>query len=139
MKVPEGPTIRSLDSQLADFRKALTDKDAAQRRSAARELALLDVRVEEILPDLEKVLKNDNDPSAQLGAAWGVYYLGADAKPLIPVLREVAKSTDKNLAAACKQAIENIEKPKTLLITETQAKKRAIIRKEIKEFVEGFK
>ena len=64
--------------------------------------------------------------------------MGAAAKPLLPALRTAAGSKDADFAKACKQVIESIEKSKDE-VPEAEAKKRAAIRKEIRELLAGRK
>jgi hypothetical protein len=138
LEVPDGVTVVSLDDLLARHRKAMADKDPATRGHGVGYLALTGVPAEDVLPDVEKMLKTETHPSALAGAAWAAGHLGAAARPLLPLLGEAAKSADKGVASTAKQSIEVIEKAKPQpAVPEAEAKKRATIRKEIREFVEG--
>src|SRR3954454_8403582 len=129
----EGMWVGSLDELLARHRKALDDKDPGVRGHAAGFLALTEVPAQEILPDLEKMLKTETHPSALAGAAVAAGHLGAAGGPLLPLLRAGANSADKGVAATCKQSIEVIEKAKPEpAVPEAEAKKRATIRREIR-------
>jgi len=84
-------------------------------------------------------LKTERDASAVAGAAWGASYVGAAAKPLLPALRTAATSVDNSIARIFEQAINNIEKAKEEPVPEAEAKRRAMIRKDIREFVSSAK
>jgi hypothetical protein len=140
LKIPDGMPVVSLDDLLARFRKKLADRDPGVRGNAAWYVVVdVGAPAEEVLPDLEKMLKTEKDVNPLAGAAWAAYHLGAGARPLLPLLREAAKTADKNLASICQQAIEQIERAKSEPVAEAEAKKRATIRKEIRELVEGLK
>ena len=103
-----------------------------------QQLADCGVPAAEVLPELEKILKSpaEWESHAAHGAAWGAYRLGADAKPLLPALRTAAESKVEYVANMCKQAIVAIEKAKPEVIPEAETKKRATVRKEIRELAE---
>jgi len=61
--------------------------------------------------------------------------LGSEGKLLLPALRELLKSADKNVVNASQYAIDAIEKAKDVAVDEAEVKKKAQIRKEIREFV----
>jgi hypothetical protein len=69
------------------------------------------------------------------GAMWAASRLGAGAKPLVPLLRAAAEKGDKDFATICRQVIAGIEQAKAEPVPEAEAKKRATVRKEIREFV----
>jgi hypothetical protein len=138
LDLPAGVRVVSLDSLLAQARKELANKDPNVRGNAAWDLTSHGAPAEEILPDLEKMLKSETAVSPLIGAARAAYQLGAPARPLLPTLRETAKSADKNVADMCKVAIEAIEKATADAVPEKEAKRRATIRKEIREFVAGL-
>ena len=52
-------------------------------------------------------------------------------------LRAAAKTADKDIASICEQVINSIEKSTVEVVPEEEIKKRAAIRKEIREMVEG--
>ncbi|HKB42286.1 MAG TPA: hypothetical protein VKD72_38015, partial [Gemmataceae bacterium] len=140
LEPPEGASVVSMDDLLARFRKELADKNPAVRGNAPWHIVVdYGAPAEEVLPDLEKMLKTEKDASPVAGAAWGAYHLGAAAKPLLPLLREATKTADKNVASICQQAIDQVEKAKSEPVPEAEAKKRTTIRKEIREFVAGLK
>jgi hypothetical protein len=114
LELPAGLTIVGPDDLLARARKLLADKAANIRENGAAKLAECGVPAEEVLPELEKILKSESEweSRATYGAVWGASRLGAAAKPLLPALRAVAGAKDKDLAKACQQVIESIEKAK---------------------------
>jgi hypothetical protein len=141
LELPAGVTVIGPDDLLARARKMLGDKDARIRGNGASKLAECGVPAEEILPELEKMLKSESEweSKAAYGAVWGAARLGAAARPLLPALRAAAGSKDKDFAKACEQVIANIEKAKDDPVPEAEARKRAAIRKEIRELLAGRK
>ena len=53
----------------------------------------------------------------------------------MPLLRAAAEKGDKEFATICRQVIAGIERAKAESVPEAEAKRRAMVRKEIKEFV----
>jgi len=58
---------------------------------------------------------------------------------LLPALRVAAGAKVKDFAKACQQVIESIENSKDDAVPAAEAKKRAVIRKEIRELLAGRK
>src|SRR5207248_8039759 len=83
---------------------------------------------DEVLPDLEKLLKTETDTNPVAGAMWAANRLGAGAKPLLPLLRAAAEKADKNTAITYRQVIAGIEQAKAEPVPEAEANKRATIR-----------
>jgi hypothetical protein len=137
LKLPAGVSVVSIDDLMARARKDLADKDPARRGNAASALVEPGPPADEVLPDLEKLLKTETDPSPVYGAMWAANRLGAGAKPLLPLLRAAAEKGDKDFATICRQVITGIEQAKAEPVSEAEARKWATIRKEIKEFVAG--
>ena len=61
--------------------------------------------------------------------------LGAGAKPLLPLLRAAAERGDQDFATICRQVIAGIERATAEPVPAAEARKRATVRKEIREFV----
>ena len=141
LELPAGLTFVGPDDLLTRARKLLADKAANIRGNGANKLAECGVPAEEVLPELEKMLKSESEweSHAAYGAVWGANRLGAAAKPLLPALRAAAGAKDKDFAKACQQVIGSIEKSKDDAVPEAEAKKRAAIRKEIRELLAGRK
>jgi hypothetical protein len=141
LELPAGVTAVGPDDLLMRARKMLADKAGGIRGNGAIRLAACPVPAEEVLPELEKILKSESEweSHAAYGAVWGASRLGAAAKPLLPALRAAAGAKDKDFANACRQVIEQIEKAKDDPVPEAEAKKRAVIRKEIRELLAGRK
>ena len=141
LELPAGLTVVGPDDLLARARKLLADKAANIRGNGAFKLAECGVPAEEVLPDLEKMLKSESEweSRAAYGAVWGANHFGAAAKPLLPALRAAAGAKDKDFAKACQQVIKSIENSKDDPVSEADAKKRAVIRKEIRELLAGPK
>lgn len=135
LQIPDGVPVVSLDSHLARCRKELESKYSSSRGDAAWALLTHGSPGKEIVPDLEKVLKNEKLIGPLVAAARAAWQLGVEAKTLVPVLAEVAKSEDANLKNICEQAIANIEKAKAEPVSDAAAKRRATIRREIRDYV----
>jgi hypothetical protein len=133
--LPAGLTVLGPDDLLARARAKLADRAGQIRSDGAALLIQCGVPAEEVLPELEKVLKSESelDAPAKWGAAMGATRLGAAAKPLLPALKVAAGSKIEYVATMCKQAIAAIEKAKDDPIPEAEAKKRAAVRKAIQE------
>lgn len=139
LEFPEGVSVASADTLLARGRKVLADTKAPWTHGdAASYLVNTGAPAEEVLPDLERVLKTETQPEVRARVAQAAWTLGAGARPLLPLLRETAETTDKSLANICGQAIANIEKATAEKESDADAKRRATIRKEIREFVAGL-
>ena len=137
LELPAGLTVVGPDDLLARARKKLADKDRSIRGNGASMLAECGVPAEEVLPELEKMLKDESEweSKAAWGAVWAASSFGAAAKPLVPALRAAATGAkDKEFAKVCQQVLESIEKAKDPL-PEAEVKKRAVIRKEIRELL----
>jgi hypothetical protein len=136
LELPAGLTVVGPDDLLARARKKLADKAAGIRGNGASMLAECGVSAEEVLPELEKMLKDQSEweSKAAYGAVFGANSLGAAAKPLLPALRAASGAKDKDFAKLCQQVIASIEKAKDPL-PEADARKRAVIRKEIRELL----
>jgi hypothetical protein len=139
LQLPTGVTFIGPDDLLARARKLLADKKDQIRGQGANMLGECGMPAEEVLPELEKILKNESEwaSNAAYGALWATYRLGAAAKPLLPALRAATGAKDKDFAKMCQQILEGIEKAKDDSVPEAEAKKRAVIRKEIRERLAG--
>ena len=135
LKLPEKIPVVGVENLLERSRKGLSDKDPYARGIAASSLVRHRVPAAEILPDLEKVLKDEKNEYPQRCATGSASVLGAEGRPLLPALRQLLKSDDKNVVNAAQYAIDAIEKAKEVAADEADVKKRAQIRKEIREFV----
>jgi hypothetical protein len=73
LELPAGLTIVGPDDLLARARKKLADKAANIRGNGASSLAECGVPAEEVLPELEKMLKSESEweSKAAWGAVWG--------------------------------------------------------------------
>jgi hypothetical protein len=139
LDLPAGVKVVGLDDLLASARGELANKHPDIRAEAASALVEAGAPAEEILPDLEKMLKTEKQMDAVNGAVQAAYQLGAPARPLVPLLRDIAKTADKNLAPLANQVIDSIEKAKSEPISEADAKRRTAIRKEIRELLAARK
>ncbi|HJZ90696.1 MAG TPA: hypothetical protein VKE40_07455, partial [Gemmataceae bacterium] len=137
LNLPDGISVIDLETLLARYRKALSDESHHARGVAASALSHRSATAEEVLPDLERVLKNEKHEYALRCAAGSASRLGAAGKPLLPALRAAMKSDDKAVKDAMEYAVNAIEKAKEVKVPEEDARARELIRKEIQEFVEG--
>jgi HEAT repeat protein len=95
---------------LPDIYKALEDKDAGVRAAAAHTLGQCDEPADKAVPLLVKILKDDRNEDAKIGAAKGLAAMGPGAKSALGDLRSVIKDSDKKskLAKAAQQAVKSI-------------------------------
>jgi hypothetical protein len=135
LELPAGVPVTCLDDLLDGERKRLAHQDPAVRGNAVHALVDHGAPAAEVLPDIEKMLKTETDRNAVAGAAWGAYHLGAEARPLLPLLRAAMAKADKDVAVICRQTIDRVEAAKADPVPEAEARKRATIRTEIREFV----
>ena len=137
LELPSDVPVVGLEALLERSRKELTNQAHDVRGYAASSLVHWCATADEVLPDLEKVLKTDAHEYPLRCAAGAASHLGAAAKTLLPILRERLKSEDKNVQNAVQYAIDAIEKAKPEAVPEADVKVRMAIRKEIREFVVG--
>ena len=135
LKLPEGVAVIGVETLLDRARKELSNKEPYVRGYAATSLGHRGLGTAEIVPDLEKVLKEEKHEYPLRCAASVACHVGAAGKPLLPPLRELLKSTDKNVVNMAQYTIDAIEKAKDEAVDEAEVKKKAQIRKEIREFV----
>ena len=135
LELPAGESVVGLDDLLARARKQLADRDPKVRGHAAGLLIEHKAAGDEVVPDLEKLLTTETDKGPLCGAAWAAPHLGAAARPLLPALRKTAGSADKDVARLSQEAIKQIEQAKAEPVPEAEAKRRATIRKEIRELL----
>jgi hypothetical protein len=133
--IPLDVSVVSVEILLERARKELSNKAPDVRGHSATSLRRSGISTEEIVPDLQRVLKSEKHEYPLRCAASVASSLGAVAKPLLPELRELLKSEDKNVQHVAQYAIDTIEKAKPEAVPEADAKLRAAIRKEIREFV----
>lgn len=135
LQLPEKVPVLGVEGLHERARKALSDKDPMARGVAASSLNGWGLPAKEIVPDLEKVLKNEGHEYPIRCAAGTASHLGIAGKPLLPALRERLESTDKNVVYYCQYAIDAVEKATEVPVDDAEVKKKAQIRKEIREFV----
>jgi len=134
LNLPDKIPVIGVENLLERSRKGLSDKDSHARGIAASSLVRHRVPTAEILPDLEKVLKEEKNEYPLRCATGSASVLGEEGRPLLPALRALLKSEDKNVVNAAQYAIDAIEKAKAVAADQEDVKKRAQIRKEIREF-----
>jgi len=99
-----------VEDALPDIYKSLDDKDAGIRAAAAQALGACDEPAEKAVPPLIKILKDDKDDAAKIGATKGLMSMGNNAKAAIPILREYAADKTSKVGAAAKTALKAIGK-----------------------------
>jgi HEAT repeat protein len=95
---------------LPDIYKALEDKDGGVRAAAAYALGQCDEPSDKAVPLLVKILKDDKNDDAKIGAIKGLAAMGPGAKSALGDLRTIIKDSDKKskLTKAAQQAIKSI-------------------------------
>lgn len=84
-----------VDPAMPDILKALEDKDAGVRAAAAECLGKSDPDPDKAVPALVKMLNEDKDDTAKIGAAKGLAAMGTGAKSAAKDLQKVFKDADK--------------------------------------------
>jgi len=135
LELPKDVPVLDVDVLLERSRRELSNESPDVRGYAASGLSSRYIPATEIVPDLEKVLTTEKHEYPLRCAMGSASHLGAAGKPLLPALRELLTSTDKNVRNAAQYAIDAIEKAKPDATPEAEAKQRAALRKEIREFV----
>jgi HEAT repeat protein len=97
-----------VENALPDIYKSLDDKDAGIRAAAAQTLGACDEPAEKAVPALMKVLKDDKEDSAKIGAAKGLTSMGPNAKDAIPLLRMYADDKKSAVQQEAQAAIRAI-------------------------------
>ena len=94
-----GQIMNSLaEDAMPDILKALEDKDATVRAAAAQCLGKCGPDPEKAVPALVKILTEDKNEDAKIGAAKGLASRGVAAKAAADDLRKVIKDADKKSA-----------------------------------------
>jgi hypothetical protein len=135
LELPKGVSVVGVEAILERSRKELGNQDPYVRGHAASSLVHRAATTEELLPDLEQFLKTETHEYPLRCAAGAASRLAAAGKPLLPALRAHLESKDGNVRNAVQYAIDAIEKAKPDIPPDAQAKARAALRKEIREFV----
>lgn len=96
-----------------------------------------DAAPDEVIRDLEKVLKAEKHEYPLRCAAGSASRLGAAGKPLLPALRAAMKTDDKSVRESCQYAIDLIEKASPDPADGAAGKTRATVRREVRALVEA--
>ncbi len=98
------------EKALPDITKALKDKDAGVRVSAAEALGKCDPDPADAVPALLDLLKNDKEERVKLAAMNGLAFMGEKAKDAASDLKDVQKANDKKskLAKSAGDALKSI-------------------------------
>ena len=87
------------EKALPDMMKALKDKDAGVRASAAEAVGKCDPDPADAVPALVDLLNNDKDEKVKLAAINGLALMGEKAKDAADPLKDVQKANDKKSKA----------------------------------------
>src|SRR5262245_49825786 len=89
---------------------ALEDKDAGVRAAAAACLGACDQPADKSIPALVKILKDDKEDTAKIGALKGLTAMGSAAKTALPEIRKLTADKKSALGKAAQQAAKAIGK-----------------------------
>jgi hypothetical protein len=137
LDLPADIPVVGLETLMTRARKELSNSDPNVRGQAIGHLTHRSAGPEEILPDIEKMVKGEKHEYPLRCAIGCASHLGITAKPLISILQERMKTTDENVINSCKYAIDVIEKAKPEARPEAEVKARAALRTDILKFVEA--
>ncbi|MGA2034410.1 MAG: HEAT repeat domain-containing protein [Thermoguttaceae bacterium] len=133
IEIPKGVSIVDLADLSRRYREALASKDKTVRGWGAGELAHLDRYDAENLAAIVKLLK-DEDDWVRRNAVGALAVFGKKAETVVPTLREMRSTQDKNLKDQIEKAIKEIQQAKDT--TAAEEGHRAIL-KRISEFRAG--
>ncbi|HEX3147938.1 MAG TPA: hypothetical protein VHR66_07625 [Gemmataceae bacterium] len=136
LEIPTSTPVVDLQILLERTRKELANTNPDVRGHAATSLSRRPITPEDVLPDLEKLLKTERHEYPLRCAISSASRLGAAGKPLLPILQELQKSKDENVVNAAKYAVDAIEKAKPVAIDKTEHETQVSMRKEIREFAQ---
>jgi hypothetical protein len=136
IEFPDGIAVVSVETLLKRCRKEMSNSSHDLRGAALSVMGNYGDIPDEILPSIEKAIKEEKHEYPLRCAVGVASRLGTKARPLLPVLRERAKSDDDNVRVACQHAIDEIEKAASVPVDESSSKTQATVRKEIRNFVE---
>lgn len=135
--IPKGLAVLGPAELAEGFRKGLTDSDTTRRAHAVDRLAALAAFDETIIPTLVKLLPPENHEYVRRMAAYGLGTAGVLAKPALPALKSHLQDADKNVAAACKTAVDQIEAAKESPTREADAKTTKTILEDIRGVIKA--
>jgi hypothetical protein len=135
IEIPEGVAIIDLAGLSRRYREALASKDREVRGWGAGQLAELDPYDTENLSAIAKLLK-DEDEWVQRNAVGAVATFGRKAKPLLPVLRDMLATQNKQFKDSVEKAIEEIQQAKD---TSAAEKEHRLMQQKIHKFCESHK
>ncbi len=137
LDLPADVPVIGLENLMSRARKELSNSDPSVRGYAIGTLAHRSASPDEILPDIEKMVKDEKHEYPLRCAIGCATHLCFTARPLIPILQERMKTTDENVINSCKYAIDVLEKAKPEPRPEAEVKARAALRADILKFVEA--
>jgi hypothetical protein len=132
IEIPEGVSVIDLDGLSRRCREALTSKDPTARGWGAGELAGIDPYSDENLAAIAKLLEDDDEWVRQ-NAVGAVTRFGRKAETVLPALREMRATQNKQLKDCVEKAIEEIQKAKD---TSAAEKEQRSMREKIHTFCE---
>jgi hypothetical protein len=135
IEIPEGVSIIDLDGLSRRCREGLSSKDKTARGWGAGELAGIDPYSDENLAAIAKLLK-DEDEWVQQNAVGAVTRFGKKAESVLPVLREMLATQNKQLKDCVEKAIEQIQQAKD---TSAAEKEHRLMQEKIHTFCESRK
>jgi hypothetical protein len=117
--IPDGITILELPDLSRRYRESLTSKDKTVRGWGAGQLAHLDPQDAANLAAVASLLK-DEDDWVKLNAAGSLAAFGRRAETLVPTLREMLITDDKQLKASIEQTIADIQQAKDTTVLDEE-------------------
>lgn len=130
IEIPKGVSIVDLTDLSRRYRDSFASKDKTVRGWGTGELAYLDPYDAENMTAIAKMLK-DEDEWVKLNAVGVLAVFGKKAESVLPTLREMLSTEDKQLKASIEKTIEAIQHAKD---TAEMEKEHRMILKTIREF-----
>ena len=119
IEIPKGVSIVELADLSRRCRKALASNDKTVRGWGAGHLAWLDPYSVENLTSITKLLK-DEDDWVRLNAAGAMATFGKKAESVLPILREMLATQNKQLKARIEKTIQEIQQAKDTTAAEQE-------------------
>jgi hypothetical protein len=135
IEIPAGVSVIDLEELSRRCRETLASKDPTVRGRGAGESAGIDPFSDENLAAVAKLLK-DKDPWVQQNAVGAVARFGKKAEPLLPTLREMLTTQNKQLKESLEKTIRQIQQAKD---TSADEKEHRLLQEKIHKFCKARK
>jgi hypothetical protein len=131
LEVPQGVTVVTASDLLTEHFEGVKDADPTRCGIAMSGLVELAPYSDKVVPALTERLKKGKNEYVRRVAAHSLGSIGAGSRSALPALKAGLGDADPNVRAACRSAIEQIEKAKDEPGWAAEVKKRRAILKDL--------